>query len=384
MTPDPETAPATPVPTLPAGLVRPALAGVDAYEPGRPADEVRRETGVASVVKLASNEGPFPPMPGALAALAETAAGVRVYPDPGAWALRDAIAARTGLRPDQVLPGAGVDGLIKLMCLALLDPGDEIAMGWPSFLSWRVGAQIQGATVRTAPLRADGSYDLGALAERVTPRTKIVVVVSPNNPTGAAVGAGELRDFLDALPTHVLPVVDEAYFEYLPEGGHDAAALVAEGRPMAAMRTFSKAYGLAGLRVGYMMGPAELVRALGVVRNVFDVAAPAQAAALASLHDADEHLPARIALNAAERAATATGLRALGLDPLPSTANFLLVDLGSPERALALNAALLRRGVIVRPTRAFGAPASLRITIGHPEENARMLGAMAEALAEPA
>jgi len=369
-------------PALPPGLLRAALAGVDAYEPGRPVEEVRRETGVASIVKLASNEGPFPPMPGAVAAIRESAEGVRVYPDPGSWALRDAIAARTGLQPAQVLPGAGVDGLIKLMCLAMLDAGDEIAMCWPSFLSWRVGAQIQGAGVRTAPLRDDGSYDLPALAALVTPRTKMVVVVSPNNPTGAAVGASELRDFLDGLPGHVLPVVDEAYFEYLPPGSHDAAVLVAEGRTVAAMRTFSKAYGLAGLRVGYLMGPVELTRALGVVRNVFDVTAPAQAAAIASLADADEHLPARIALNASERGLTAAGLRALGLSPLPSTANFLLVDLGAPERAMAVNAALLRLGVIVRPTRAFGAPSCLRITIGLPEENARMLAAMAGALAE--
>ena len=368
--------------SLPQGLVRPALAGVDAYEPGRPIDEVRRETGVDSVIKLASNEGPFPPMPGAVAAMREHAAGVRVYPDPGAWALRDAIAARTGLDPAQVLPGAGVDGLITLMCLALLDPGDEVAMGWPSFLSWRVGAQIQGAQARTAPLRPDGAYDLGALAALVGPRTKLAVVVSPNNPTGAAVGAGELRAFLDHLPPHVLPVIDEAYFEYLPPGGHDGAALVAEGRPLAVMRTFSKAYGLAGLRVGYLMGPRDLVRALGVVRNVFDVSAPAQVAAIASLDEADAHLPARISLNASERAMTASGLRALGLEPLPSTANFLLVDLGSATRALALNAALLRRGVIVRPTRAFGAPTCLRITIGLPEENARLLAAAAAALAE--
>ena len=259
---------------LPAGLVRPALAGVDAYEPGRPLDEVRRELGIDSVIKLASNEGPFPPMPGAIAAMRDAAADVRAYPDPGAWALRDALAARLRLGPSQVLPGAGVDGLIKLMCLALLDPGDEIAMAWPSFLSWRLGAQIQGAEVAAAPLRGDGAYDLEALAARVGPRTKIVVVVSPNNPTGAAVGADELRAFLDGLPAHVLPVLDEAYFEYLPEGGHDGAALVAEGRPMACMRTFSKAYGLAGLRVGYMLGPAELVRALGRVRNVFDVTGP--------------------------------------------------------------------------------------------------------------
>ncbi|HMO00876.1 MAG TPA: histidinol-phosphate transaminase [Miltoncostaeaceae bacterium] len=367
---------------LPQGLVRPALAHVEAYEPGRPLDEVRRELGIDSVIKLASNEGPFPPMPGAMAAMSAAAADVRSYPDPGAWALRDAIAERVGLEPEQVLPGAGVDGLIKLMSLALLDPGDEVAMAWPSFLSWRLGAQIQGAAIAEAPLRGDGAYDLPALAERVGPRTKIVVVVSPNNPTGGAVGAGELRAFLDDLPGHVLPVLDEAYFEYLAADGHDGAALVAEGRPMAVMRTFSKAYGLAGLRVGYMLAPAELVRALGRVRNVFDVTGPAQAAALASLRDGDAHLPERIRLNDAERATMAAGLRAIGIDPYPSSANFLLFDLATPERATAMNAALLRRGVIVRPARAFGAPSAIRVTVGLPDENARFLAAAAEALAE--
>ena len=367
---------------LPEGLLRPALAGVDAYEPGRPVEDVRRELGVESVIKLASNEGPFPPMPGAVRAMREAVEGVRVYPDPGAWALRDALAARTGLTPAQILPGAGIDGLIKLMSIALLEAGDEVAMGWPSFLSWRVGAQIQGAHARTVPLRADGAYDLEALAAAVTPRTKLVVVVSPNNPTGAAVGADELRAFLDRLPGHVLPVIDEAYFEYLPADGHDAAALVAEGRPVAALRTFSKAYALAGLRVGYLMGPPDLVRALGVVRNVFDLGSPQQAAAIASLEDADAHLPERIRLNDSERAMTAAGLRALGLEPFPSTANFLLVDLGSAERAEALNAGLLARGVIVRPARAFGAPTALRITIGLPEEHARMLAAAAGALGD--
>ncbi len=368
-------------PKLPA-IARPALAGVEAYEPGRPVDEVRRELGVASVVKLASNEGPFPPMPGAVRAMREAAEGVRAYPDPGAWALRDAIAARTGLDAAQVLPGPGVDGLIKLMCLALLDPGDELAMAWPSFLSWKMGAEIQGATLCLAPLAPDGAYDLDALLERVTARTKIVVVVSPNNPTGGAVGAAGLERFLDALPGHVLPVVDEAYFEYLPAGAHDAGRLVAGGRRMAAMRTFSKAFGLAGLRVGYMLGPADIVRALGVVRNVFDVTGPAQAAAVASLAEADALLPERVALNAGERARVAAGMRELGLDPMPSAANFLLIDLGSPERARAVNSALLERGVIVRPARAFGAPSCLRVTVGFPEENARFLAAAAEALAE--
>jgi histidinol-phosphate aminotransferase len=369
---------------LPDGLARPALAGVDAYEPGRPADEVRRELGVRSVVRLASNEGPFPPMPGAVAAIREAAEGVRVYPDAGAWALRDAIAARTGLEAGQVLPGAGIDGLIRLMCLALLDPGDELAMAWPSFLSWRMGAQVQGATLRLAPLGADGAYDLDAVLAEVGSRTKLAVVVSPNNPTGGAVAAADLLRFLDALPRHVLPVVDEAYFEYLPEGGHDAGALVREGRPLGVMRTFSKAFGLAGLRVGYLLGPPDLVRAIGVVRNVFDVSSVGQAAAVASLAEADLLLPERVSHNATERETMAAGLRELGLVPLPSEANFLLVDLGSPERARAVNDALLGRGVIVRPARAFGAPSALRVTVGFAEENARFLQAAAEALAEVA
>jgi histidinol-phosphate aminotransferase len=369
-------------PELPTGLARPALAGVDAYEPGRPVEDVRRELGVESVVKLASNEGPFPPMPAAVAAIRDAAEDARSYPDAGAWALRDAIAARTDLEAFQVLPGAGIDGLIKIMCLALLDPGDELVMAWPSFLSWRMGAQIQGAALRLAPLAGDGSYDLDALLDRVTDRTKIAVVVSPNNPTGGAVGADDLVRFLDALPGHALPVVDEAYFEYLPEGGHDAGRLVAEGRRLAALRTFSKAYGLAGLRVGYLLGPPDVVRALSVVRNVFDVSGPAQAAAVASLAEADALLPERIALNATERETMAAGMRELGLEPLPSAANFLLVDLGDPERAQAVNAALLARGVIVRPARAFGAPSALRVTVGFPDQNARFLAAAAEALAE--
>lgn len=367
---------------LPPGLIRPVLDDVAAYEPGRPIDDVRRELGIDSVVKLASNEGPHLPMPGAVAAIRDAAEGVRVYPDPGAWALRDALAAATGVPAAQILPGAGIDGLIPLVCGAVLDPGDELAMAWPSFMSWRQHAILRGAAVRTAPLRADGAYDLDALASCVGPRTKLVVVVSPNNPTGQAVGAAELAGFLDDLPGHVLPVLDEAYFEYLPEGAHDGARLVASGRPVAVVRTFSKAYGLAGLRVGYLMGPEELIGTLGKVRSVFDVSAVAQAAATASLADAPAHLAERIGLIADGRAVVDARLRELGFDPLPSTANFLTFDTGSPGRAAALNSGLLARGVIVRPLGAFGAPAAIRVTIGWPDENARFLDALAQVLAE--
>jgi histidinol-phosphate aminotransferase len=366
---------------LPSHLIRPALASVEPYEPGRPIDEVQRESGLAAVIKLASNEGPFPPMPRALEAITANAAGMRLYPDAGAWALRDALAARHGVEASRILVGSGIDGLIKLLSLTVLDPGDQVVMGWPSFLSWRQGALIQGAEPIAAPLAPGGAYDLDALLGAVTPRTKLVVVVSPNNPTGSAVSGGDLAAFLDRLPEHVLPALDEAYFEYLPPDGHDGVALVREGRPLVVARTFSKAYGLAGLRVGWMVGPEALIRSMHGPRNAFDVNGLAQAAALASLEEADRHLPERIALCASERERLAAGLLALGLDPLPSTANFVLVELGE-GRARAAYEALLARGVIVRPARAFGAPGALRITVGWPEENARLLEALAEVLAE--
>lgn len=356
------------------------MAGLAPYRPGRPAEEVRLERGLDSVVKLASNEGPFPPMPGAIEAMREAAPGVNVYPDGAAWGLRRALAERLDVPAETVLPGAGIDGLITAIVTTTLEPGDELAICWPSFVSWRQRATIAGAITRVAPLDDGGAFDLDALAEQVGPRTRLVVVVSPNNPTGGAVGADALREFLDALPGHVLPIVDEAYFEYLGAGGHDAVALVREGRRMLVLRTFSKAYGLAGLRVGYAVAPADVVERLGSVRNVFDVSSLAQAAAIASLADAPGHLPARMAETAAERAALAAGLRALGLEPLPSSANFLLVPLGE-ERAGAVNEALLDQGVIVRPAGPFGAPESLRITVGHAHENARLLAAMGAALA---
>lgn len=365
---------------IPARLVRPALAAVTPYTPGRPIDDVRRELGLEEITKLASNEGTHPPFPAAQEAVARAVADQRLYPDPGAWRLRDALSSRLGVPGEAILVGNGVDSLIKLLCLTLLDPGDELAMAWPSFISWRQGAGVQGATVRAAALTAEGAYDLDAIAAEVTPATKMVVVVSPNNPTGAAVGAAALEAFLDRLPGHVLPVLDEAYFEYLPPGSHDGVALLAAGRRMAVLRTFSKAYGLAGLRVGYMVGPPALVAGISRVRNAFDVNGLAQAAAEASLAEGDRLLPARMAEIAAGRAVVTDGLRALGLAPLPSTANFVLVPMGSAARAAAVNEALLGQGVIVRPAGPFGAPEALRITIGLPAENARMLAAMARAL----
>ena len=367
-------------PPLPSGLLRTALDAVDPYEPGRPIEAVRLDTGIQEVVKLASNEGPFPPTPGAQQAIADTAAGLRLYPDPGCWALRDAIERRTFVPAERILPGNGVDSLIKLMCLATIDPGDQVVMGWPSFISWRQATLMMGGEPVLVPLAPNGAYDLDGVLAAIGPRTKLVVIVSPNNPTGAAVTPEDLEAFLDRVPGHVLTVLDEAYFEFLPEGSHNGAELLRSGRPIAVTRTFSKVYGLAGLRVGYLMADTGLLGALARVRNVFDVSTVAQVAAIATLAEADDHLPERLALNLAERGRVDAALRGRGLSPPPSDANFLLVDLGSAERASAAFEGLIKRGVIVRPTRGFGAPTAIRVTIGWPYENDRFLRVFADVL----
>lgn len=367
-------------PSLPQGLVRPALGAVEPYEPGRPISAVRLESGIQEVVKLASNEGPFPPFPAAQQAIVDAAPNQRLYPDPGAWVLRDAIGQYARVPVERIQPGNGVDSLIKLLCMTLLDPGDELVMGWPSFPSWRQGALIMGANPVLAPLAADGAYDLDALLDAITPRTKMVVVVSPNNPTGGAVRAADLAAFLDRVPGHVLPVIDEAYYEYVDGDGHNGAREVRHGRPIVVTRTFSKIFGLAGLRIGYMFAPAELIAQVGKVRNVFDVNNIAKVAATASLGQAAQLLPDRVALNRGERERVRERLTALGTPPLRSDGNFLFIDMGDPGRAGAMFDALLARGIIIRPTRAFGAPNGVRVTIGLPAENDRFLAEYVAAL----
>ncbi len=365
-------------PMLPEGLVRPALDHVDPYQPGRPAGDLAREIGIADIVKLASNEGPLPPADAAQEAMAAALADLRVYPDPGAWDLRGALAAHLDVPAGRIVVGNGVDSLIKLVCIAVLDPGDSLVMGWPSFPSWRQGALTMGATPVLVPLAGDGAYDLAALQAAITDTTKLVVVVSPNNPTGGAVEPDALTAFLDDLPDHVLPVVDEAYFEFMDDGAHDAVALTRGRRPLVVTRTFSKIYGLAGLRVGYMVAPPGLVEAVGRIRNVFDVNHMALVAATASVRDSDAIVSGRAAANRAERERLAEGLRSRGHMPLPSQGNFVFFDAGSPERAARLNELLLERGMIIRPTGGFGAPSGIRVTVGHPHENDRFLALLDE------
>jgi histidinol-phosphate aminotransferase len=351
------------------GFFRSVLGGIVPYEPGKPVEEVQRELGLARVVKLASNEGQFGPFPAALEALARSVSELNRYPDGGAYALRAALAERHGVRFEEIAIGAGADGVVDTLSQAVLEPGDGIVLGWPSFPSYAIYAAKLGADVRKVPLRAH-RYELDAMVAAVDRRTKLVYVCHPNNPTGTMNTRAELDRFLDQVPGHVLTVIDQAYFEYIddPEYPDAVEEYFRAGRRVAVLRTFSKIYGLAGLRVGYAVAPAELVTALSKTRRAFDITSPAQAAALASLDSPDE-LERRRRVNAEGIVELERTLRNHDLDPPGrAVANFLYAEVGEDARPLFER--LLRLGVIVRPLAGFGAPGAIRVTVGTPEEQA--------------
>ena len=356
-----------PVP-IEEGFFRAALGAIVPYEPGKPVEEVQRELGLDRVVKLASNEGPFGPFPAALEALGRSARELNRYPDGGSYALRAALADRHGVRFEELAIGAGADGLVDALSQAVLDPGDGVVLGWPSFPSYAIYATKLGADVRKIPLR-DDRYDLDALLEAIDERTKLAYVCLPNNPTGTTNTRAELDRFLDAVPEHVVTVLDQAYFEYVSDPGYPdgIAEYFRAGRRVAVLRTFSKIYGLAGLRVGYGVAPEELVTALSKTRRAFDISSLAQVAALVSL-DAEDEVERRRTVNARGIVELERTLRTHGFAPPPAVGNFLYARLGEDARSLFEE--LLRLGVIVRPLHGFGAPEAIRITVGTPEENA--------------
>jgi histidinol-phosphate aminotransferase len=360
------------------GLFRRSIADLVPYEPGKPVEEVQRELGLDRVVKLASNEGPFPPFPAALEAIARAARELNRYPDGGAYALRVALAERHGVALEEIVVGAGADAVIDLLSQATLDHGDEIVCGWPSFASYVLDAAKLGAVSRKVPLRAH-AYDLDALLAAIGPRTKLVYVCHPNNPTGTSNSRAELLGFLEKVPEHVLVVLDQAYFEYIddPDYADGIEEHFKAGRRLVVLRTFSKIYGLAGLRVGYGVAPADVVAATSKVRRAFDVTATAQAAALASIGN-DEELARRRAANATGRAELEAAFRSHGLEPAgPSLGNFLYAEVGDGR---ALFEELLRQGVIVRPLAGFGAPEAIRVTVGTPDDNAFFAEALGHVL----
>ena len=350
---------------------KPAVRDIVPYEPGKPVEEVQRELGLERVVKLASNEGPFGPFPEALDALAETATELNRYPDGGGYRLRVVLAERHDVRLEEIALGAGADGVVDCLAQVSLDPGDNVVCGWPSFPSYVITARKLGAEARTTPLR-DGRYDLDAMLEAVTARTKLVYICHPNNPTGTINTRSELDDYFERVPDHVVTVLDQAYFEYVEEPDYPDGIeeYLKRGRQVVVLRTFSKIFGLAGLRVGYAAAPAEVVTAIGKVRRAFDVTSPAQVASVASLTapGADAEIERRRRVNAEGRPQIEEALRERGLDPVgPAVANFVFTEVGEDSRPLFER--LLQEGVIVRPTAGFGAPGGIRVTVGTRAEN---------------
>ena len=357
---------------------RPSVRALTPYQPGKPVEDVQRELGLERVVKLASNEGPFGPFPAAAEALARNIPELNRYPDGGSYRLHAALAERHNVSFEQVSVGAGADGCIDMLSQAILDPGDEIVCGWPSFPSYVIYAAKQGAVSRTVEL-AEHRYDLDALLEAVTPRTKLVYICHPNNPTGTMNTTEELDRYFERVPEHVLTVVDQAYFEYINHPHYPDAVerYLKAGRQVAVLRTFSKIYGLAGLRVGYAVAPVSVCAAMAKVRRPFDITSPAQVAALASIGE-DAELARRRAVNAEGLTRLESLLREHGLAPVPSVGNFLYVDTGGDANALYEQ--LLHEGVIVRPLTGFGSTTAIRVSVGAPDELDHLAVALARVL----
>ncbi len=354
-------------------LASPYLRGLIPYSPGKPIEEVERELGIAESVKLASNENPLGPSPLALRAAQDALQGIHRYPDGGGHRLRHALAKHWGVSAELVILGNGSNELLELAGRCFLMPGSEVVYAAQAFIIYDMVAQLTGATKVVVSLK-DFTHDLDAMHASISSRTKVVFVGNPNNPTGTAVPARAMEAFLASVPPEVLVILDEAYYEFLPPDlTPDALRFVREGRLLLVLRTFSKIYGLAGLRIGYGIGPAPLIALLNRAREPFNTNSLAQAAATAALGDV-EHVARTQDVTEGGRKFLTEQARGLGLPVVPSVANFVLVDVGRPGPATA--DALLRHGVIVRPMAGYGFPTHLRITIGTPPENERCLAAL--------
>jgi histidinol-phosphate aminotransferase len=357
-------------------LVTPSIEKLRPYEAGKPIEELARELGISDAVKLASNENPLGPSPLALQAAQGALADIHRYPDANTYRLRERLSAHLGAPMDQIILGNGSNELLDLLVGTFVTPDEHVVFGDPAFVVYQLASLAHGVQFTPVPL-ANDVHDLSALAGAVKPNTKVLFVANPNNPTGTYVTRAAMEKFLREVPEQVIVAVDEAYFEYADAPDYpDCLQLRGARERLVVLRTFSKIYGLAALRVGYAVGPANLVDYMNRVRAPFNVSSVGQAAALAALDDA-AHVEKSRTTNREERAKLEAALSGFGFRVVPSQANFVYVDTGRPARALY--DALLRKGVIVRP---FGAlPTSLRITVGTRAENERCIGALREVIA---
>lgn len=359
------------------GLATPGVRALQPYQPGKPLSELEREYGITGAIKLASNENPLGPSPLGLAAARAALNEVELYPDSHGFELKRVLSSRLGVGVDQLVLGNGSNEILQLMARTFLNPGDEVVVAQYAFAIFTTEAVGAGGRVVTVPA-CDWGADLPAMREAVTDRTRLVFIANPNNPTGTWHTADALHAFLNSLPSQVLVVLDEAYCEYVEHPDYpNGIAWLAEFPNLLVSRTFSKIYGLAGLRLGYGVASVEMADLLNRLREPFTVNNLALAAGAAALGDA-EHVRRSRELNSAGLQALAQTCRGLGLEFIPSVGNFISVDVGRP--AGPVFEALLRQGVIVRPLAPYGMPRHLRITIGTPAQMERLLAALPRAL----
>jgi histidinol-phosphate aminotransferase len=361
------------MPTQWESLANEHILGIAPYEPGKPIEELERELAVHDAIKLASNENPLPPSDRVQKAILAALNHLNRYPDGSAFYLRQALAKKHGVSPDQVVLGNGSNELIELLVRTFLRPGDEAIVPHPSFVVYPMIVQAAGG-VRVMVMLKEHRLDLEAMARAITPMTKVVFIANPNNPTATIVTADEVERFMARVPERTIVVFDEAYIEFaLGPDFPETLNYVKQGRKVAVLRTFSKATSLAGLRVGYGVAEADAIALMNRIRQPFNVNSLAQAGALAALED-ESHVLECVRMIEAGRHFLYDEFKTLGVQYVPSRANFILVDVG--RSAADIYQKLLHEGVIVRPMTPFGMETALRITVGTPEENRKLVRAL--------
>ena len=339
------------------------------YTPGKPIEEVEREFGIANSVKLASNENPLGPSPKAIAAIRDKLSELHLYPDGDCFYLKNGLAKKLSVAPEQLIFGNGSNELIELAVRTFLKPGDEAVMAHQAFIVYQLVVQAAGAFRKAVPL-THFTHDLQGIAQAITPRTRAVFLANPNNPTGTIYRRAEWERFLEKVSPDTLLVVDEAYFEYVEDGDYpDSLQYHESGKSILTLRTFSKLYGLAGLRIGYGVGATDLISLMQRVRQPFNVNAPAQWGALAALDDR-EHVRRSLDVNREGMKYLTKEIAKLGLEQIPSQANFILIRVGDGDDIFKR---LLVQGVIVRPMSIYELPAYIRVTVGTAEENQKFI-----------
>jgi histidinol-phosphate aminotransferase len=361
----------------PLSLAVPGVRGLRPYEPGKPIEELEREYGIRNAVKLASNENPLGPGPKAVAAIRDWLPELGRYPDGNGFTLKGALADKLAVVPEQLTLGNGSNEVLEFIARAFVLPENEVVFSEHAFAVYALVTQAVGATARVIPAR-DWGHDLEAMRRAISPRTRVVFIANPNNPTGTWVPRQELEQFLQATPPDVLVVIDEAYFEYVNERDYpNSLPWVDRFSNLVVTRTFSKVHGLAGLRVGFGVSRPEIADLLNRVREPFNVNSLALAAAQAALGD-DAHVSQSVAMNRAGMTQLSQAFTDMGLAYIPSVGNFIAVDVGRPGAEIYEQ--LLREGVIVRPVANYGMPNHLRVTVGLTEENQRFLEALRKIL----